>query len=271
MKIEFCKYQGMGNDFIIIDNRNNQYENIDKKIIEQMCRPKFGIGADGLILMENSEISSFKMRYFNKDGKEASMCGNGGRCIAAFATKLNMIPKDVFFEFESIVGIHKAIVNNNNNVVSLKMQDVKECQKVKGSKYLKRGYFVDTGSPHYIVVCDNVKSINVFMEGVRIRRHEKFLKIGGTNVNFMQINKNGSLSVVTYERGVENETLSCGTGAVASAIVAQKIIKSQPEFIVNTEGGTLKVKLKEQLDGTITDIWLEGEAKLVFEGTLRCE
>ncbi|MCL2074535.1 MAG: diaminopimelate epimerase [Marinilabiliaceae bacterium] len=260
MKINFHKYQGTGNDFIMIDNRSGDYDAIDNQTVEFLCNRKFGVGADGLILLENSNNeAAFKMRYFNRDGKEATFCGNGGRCIVAFAAKLNIIKYDTFIEFQSIVGFHKAIINNSN-VVSLKMKDVNEIIQMND------GFFIDTGSPHFVTLCDNIENINVLKEGKKLRNDLRFKKFGGTNVNFMKINKDNSLSIRTFERGVEDETLSCGTGSVASAIVAYKLKKNCSKFIINTLGGKISVRFNENLNGTINDIWLEGKAEFVFEG-----
>ena len=259
MKIYFHKYQGTGNDFIMIDNRLGEYNNIiNTQTVEYLCNRRFGIGADGLILMENSDDAAFKMRYFNSDGQEASMCGNGGRCIAAFAAKLKIVPINTIFDFDAVDGKHQAKVSNT--IVSLKMCDVREIKKFSD------GYFLDTGSPHFVILCNNVEEIDVFSEGKKSRNDARFEDIGGANVNFLTINENKSLSVRTFERGVEDETLSCGTGSVASAIVAYHLDKTRSEFDIKVLGGYLKVKLKEQPDGTIEDIWLEGAAEFVFEG-----
>ena len=258
MKIYFHKYQGAGNDFVMIDNRLGDYNNINSQIVVFLCNRRFGIGADGLILLENSENYAFKMRYFNCDGKEASMCGNGGRCIANFAANLKVVPFDSIFEFEAVDGIHQAKVTNS--FVSLKMSDVTEI------KEFEDGYFLDTGSPHFVTLRDNIEKIDVFNEGKKLRNEARFEKFGGANINFLSINKNGSLSIRTYERGVEDETLACGTGSVAAAIVAHHLDKKRLEFDINVLGGMLKVRLKEEKTGIFSDIWLEGEAEFVFEG-----
>jgi len=258
MKIYFHKYQGAGNDFVMIDNRLGDYNNINSQIVVFLCNRRFGIGADGLILLENSENYAFKMRYFNCDGKEASMCGNGGRCIANFAANLKVVPFDSIFEFEAVDGLHQAKVTNS--FVSLKMCDVTEL------KEFEDGYFLDTGSPHFVTLRDNLEIIDVLNEGKKLRNEVRFEKFGGANINFLSINKNGSLSIRTYERGVEDETLACGTGSVASAIVAHYLDKNRLEFDIKVLGGQLKVRLKEEKTGIFSDIWLEGEAEFVFEG-----
>lgn len=260
MKINFQKYQGTGNDFVMIDNRLGEYNDINSQMVELLCDRRFGIGADGLILLEHAENVAFKMRYFNRDGKEASMCGNGGRCIAAFAAKLQIVPLNTVFEFVAVDGIHQAKVNNS--FISLKMSDVAEIKKFDD------GFFLDTGSPHFVTLRDNIEKIDVFNEGKKLRNDSRFEIIGGANINFVNICKNGSLSVRTFERGVEDETLACGTGSVASAIVAHHLDKSRSEFDINVLGGQLKVKLKEHKSGIFSDIWLEGKAEFVFEGTI---
>jgi len=260
MKIYFHKYQGAGNDFVVIDNRLGEYDNISCEVVEFLCNRRFGIGADGLILLERSENAAFKMRYFNRDGKEASMCGNGGRCIAAFAARLNVAPLNSVFEFEAVDGKHQATINNS--IVSLKMCDASEV------KTFSDGFFLDTGSPHFVTLRDDIEKIDVFNEGKKLRNDIRFEQFGGVNVNFLMLNTNGSLSIRTYERGVEDETLACGTGAVASAIVVHHLDKSRLEFDINVLGGQLKVKLKGHNPETISDIWLEGAAEFVFEGEI---
>jgi diaminopimelate epimerase len=256
MIITFNKYQGAGNDFIIIDNREGYVNPSDSKLINILCNRRFGIGADGLILISNHEGSDYEMKYFNSDGKLGSMCGNGGRCTAHFAARWNIAGKEQ--RFLAFDGIHEAKVNNDT--VNLQMGNVDDC------KLIGNNYFIDTGSPHYIVFTDDSESINVFEEGRKLRWSPLFAP-GGTNVNFVQVIGNG-LYVRTFERGVEDETLACGTGVTASAIAAvlKGHIDSDP-VAVRTKGGNLKVSFKIA-GGKIGNIWLSGPATFVFEGTV---
>ncbi len=264
MKLHFFKYHGNGNDFIIIDNR---IDDIDLTLIQiqQLCNRRFGIGADGLILLNNSKRSDFEMVYYNSDGKISSMCGNGGRCIAAFANYLGLAKDEIIFE--AFDGIHKAIVIDKKTSgkiwdVKLQLRDVDEIEKNK--KY----YFLDTGSPHYVEFVDNVAELNVDAEGRKTRYSERFSP-NGTNVNFVEIDDE-RIFVRTYERGVESETLSCGTGVTASAI-ACFYENGKKEVDVHTTGGEFIVSFEvNNQTGTnrFENIWLQGPAELVFEGSI---
>lgn len=255
MKFTFSKYQGTGNDFMIIDNRNNSV-NLTKKQIAQLCNRRFGVGADGLMLLEKHLATDFNMRYFNADGNEGSMCGNGGRCLVAFAKSLAIIDKET--TFNTIDGTHRAIIKQKN-MVSLQMQDVKEVLQIDGN------YFVDTGSPHYVIFSQNIKDTDVYTEGKKIRESKRFAP-NGTNVNFVEINNN-HLWVRTYERGVEDETLSCGTGVTAAAICASaKLNTDKNSFDIRTRGGNLNVSFQKNRNNTFTNIWLTGPAQFVFKG-----
>lgn len=256
MSLHFSKYQGTGNDFILIDNRDFDFDGSDLSTIKFLCDRKMGIGADGLMLLESHPTLDFKMRYFNSDGKEGSMCGNGGRCIVAFAKKLGIILKTA--RFEAIDGVHEAIICKNN-IVDLLMQDVNNVEQ--GDDF----YFLDTGSPHYVTFKDDVKGIDIVREGRCIRNNDRFKEIG-TNVNFAQI-ESDKIIVYTYERGVEDETLSCGTGVTAAAIsAALKARSSDNSYNIETKGGKLKVKFNKLDDNHFNNIWLEGDVTFVFDG-----
>lgn len=210
MTFEFYKYHGTGNDFILIDNRLNDFP-VSNEVIRNLCDRNTGIGADGLILLSYKDGYDFEMNYFNSDGNSATMCGNGGRCAVAFANKLRIINNKTIFS--AIDGAHRAEILKDNDcgmIVKLDMQDVKKTET------LDEAFIIDTGSPHYINFVKNVSEIDVIAEGRKIRNNERFVP-GGINVDFVEENNN-TLFVRTYERGVENETLSCGTGVVASAI-----------------------------------------------------
>ncbi len=254
MKIPFCKYQGTGNDFILIDNRKQIFDNQDNKKIEQLCHRRFGIGADGLILLENADNADFRMRYYNSDGNEGSMCGNGGRCVVSFAKKLGII--DTQTTFLAPDGLHTATITKQG--VALAMKDVSQIEQIG------KDFFLNTGSPHYVRIIPSHKNFDTVEEGKKIRYNSRF-KAEGTNVNFLS-SENGKAHLSTYERGVENETYSCGTGTVASAIVLG-LINGKEEHILQTKGGKLTVKYTKTGE-FFTNIVLEGKAELVFEGVL---
>ena len=257
MKLDFYKYEGAGNDFIIIDNRTNVF-NISQNSISNLCNRRFGIGADGLILLNSHKKYDFEMKYFNADGKEGTMCGNGGRCIIAFAKHIGIIKNKT--EFLTIDGKHSGQIIENRNktsIVKLLMNDVDNIEIHQGN------YFINTGSPHYIKFVNDINNYDVLGEGKKLR-HQTIFDKNGTNVDFVEI-KNNKLYVRTYERGVENETLSCGTGATASAIAASFKIPGQENFEIISKGGNLKVSFKN-IQNKFSDIWLEGPATFVFKG-----
>ncbi|MDQ1332982.1 MAG: Diaminopimelate epimerase [Bacteroidota bacterium] len=256
MVIPFNKYQGAGNDFIIIDNRNALINPGDSELINKLCDRRFGIGADGLILISDHKQADFEMKYFNSDGKPGSMCGNGGRCTAHVAMKWNIAGKKQ--KFMAYDGIHEAYVDND--IVRLQMSDVNEYSLIGNN------YFINTGSPHYIVFTDDADKLNVFEEVKKLRLSSLFAP-GGTNVDFAEVLDNG-LYVRTFERGVEDETLACGTGITASAIASVLAGHFDTNYVnVRARGGNLKVELKIR-DKKVTDIWLTGPATFVFEGEI---
>ncbi len=258
MTLTFEKYQGAGNDFIIIDNRKNILEPGDRKRIKQLCDRRFGIGADGLMILYDHKELDFEMKYFNSNGYEGTMCGNGGRCIVMFAKKLKLIEQNTRFMTND--GVHTAEITDTT--VRLRMKDVKTIKKLGDS------YLVDTGSPHYITFRNDIDNIDVYNEGRKLRNNKKF-KPHGTNVNFVKVQKDG-LSVRTYERGVENETLSCGTGAVAAAIISVYSGQIDSDNVkVKTRGGILNVGFRIIDKSFFSDIILEGPAVFVFEGEIK--
>jgi diaminopimelate epimerase len=255
--IAFNKYQGTGNDFIIIDNRNSIFSPDNSALIKKLCDRRFGIGADGLILINNKTGFDFEMVYFNADGFIGTMCGNGGRCTADFALKSGIAEKKL--RFIAADGIHFA--ESDGELIRLKMNDVNEIRSVAGN------YFINTGSPHYVIFTKELGNLDVFNKGRKIRQSKDF-QPGGTNVNFVESESNG-IFVRTFERGVEDETLSCGTGVTASAIasVLSGHFVSSP-VNVRTRGGNLSVEF--DVNGTqISDIWLCGPATFVFEGKIK--
>ncbi|MDC0622524.1 diaminopimelate epimerase [Flavobacteriaceae bacterium] len=256
MTVEFYKYHGTGNDFVLIDNRSLFFDKNNTELISKICSRHFGVGADGLILLENDNLYDFKMIYFNSDGKQTSMCGNGGRCIISFAKKLNII--DDKANFMAIDGIHEGIINNN--LIKIKMNTVSEIQNIN------TGFLLDTGSPHFVKFCDSIDNINVFEFG-RELRNNKEISEDGVNVNFTEVIDNSSIKVRTYERGVENETLSCGTGVIASALSAyEKGLVDTNRININTLGGELFVSF--EFNNIYKNIWLEGPAIEVYKGQI---
>jgi len=261
MILQFYKYHGAGNDFILIDNREKVI-NPNPRLVQQLCNRRFGIGADGLMLLENSEKPEkpdFSMRYFNSDGYEASMCGNGGRCIVSFAWKKGLISNET--EFIASDGLHKAKILDNG-IVALKMNDVENVRKIG------KHYFLDTGSPHYVRFVDDIDKSKVKEEGKRVR-YDASVSKNGTNVDFVQIISDDKITIRTYERGVENETLACGTGAVASAI-GTHLLKATDNFSFSVQvlGGKLQVDFKKEDETHFRDIWLTGPAEFVFKGSI---
>ena len=260
MILECFKYQGTGNDFVLIDNRN-QDALLTTENIKWLCDRRFGIGADGLMLLEFKEGVDFKMVYYNSDGNESSMCGNGGRCITAFAKRLGIIETSA--KFMAIDGVHEAKIEQE--FVSLKMNEVKQIEE--GENY----FYLNTGSPHYVQFVDDIDNFDVFTEGKKIRYNERF-KTEGTNVNFIQKTEH-ELVVRTYERGVENETLSCGTGVTAAALVAALTGNSTTKnnCSIKTLGGNLNVTFEKVLESNFYNIWLEGQAVFVFKTSIQIE
>ena len=255
--MNFYKYQGTGNDFILIDNRAETFDKHNFQLIAALCDRHFGIGADGLILLENQLGYDFKMVYFNADGNESTMCGNGGRCLVAFAKKLKMISENAFFS--AIDGVHHAKIDAHS--VALQMTNVAEI-KTEPS-YI----FLDTGSPHHVQLVDDLQNIDVKQLGSAIRYSNLYAK-HGSNVNFVQQLSADAFAIRTYERGVEDETLSCGTGATAVAIAMHAAGKTQSKVVqIKVQGGELKISFDEH-HRAYSNIFLEGPTQLVFEGTL---
>ena len=253
-KIKFYKFQGTGNDFVLIDNRDLSFPKTPE-IIEKLCDRRFGIGGDGLILLEDVKGYDFKMVYYNSDGNESTMCGNGGRCIVAFAHLLDLFEEHC--RFIAIDGEHEAAFSNG--WVQLKMIDVEQIENQDKISIL------NTGSPHYVQWVKDLRDLDVYSEGRDVRNSEPFKK-EGINVNFAEELAENQIFVRTYERGVEDETYSCGTGVTACALSYLQHKNSQ-KINVKVLGGELKVKAEKHLSG-FKNIWLEGPAQLVFEGKI---
>lgn len=254
MNINFTKYHGTGNDFIMIDDRSESFDESDVELIEAMCSRRFGVGADGLILLRSEVDYDFKMVYFNSDGRQSSMCGNGGRCLVQFAHSLSVF--DGKCKFLAIDGDHLGEVMVDGTI-KLKMGDVDEVSRDR------EDFVLDTGSPHYVQSVDEVREKDIKRAGAAIRYSDKY-KAEGINVNFIEL-KGGILHVATYERGVEDETYSCGTGVTASAIVAHELGICKSPVSIYTKGGLLKVHFQKS-DVGFNNIWLEGPAVKVFDG-----
>ncbi|MBS1558255.1 MAG: diaminopimelate epimerase [Bacteroidetes bacterium] len=254
MLLPFSKYEATGNDFVMIDNRDKKFS-LDKNQIVKICHRKFGVGADGLMLIENHASLDFNLTYYNSDGS-VSLCGNGSRAAVKMASSLGIVNgKATFLAYD---GIHEAEVLKNG-IVRLKMNDVGTVKKERDD------FFINTGSPHFIRFVKDVKNFPVFDEGKKIRYSEAF-KPNGTNANFVEILGPHSIFVRTYERGVENETLSCGTGVTAAAL-AFFYKKGASPVSISTLGGTLSVEFKPAEALHFTDIFLVGPAEKIFEGT----
>jgi len=258
MRISFDKYHGAGNDFIMIDSRQTAAEQFSTELVRHLCDRHFGIGADGLILLLDDPNYDFRMKYYNSDGREGTMCGNGGRCIVAFAKALGLA--DQATTFIGIDGVHDANISADG-IVNLKMNVARGFQK------LEDGYLLDTGSPHLILFRKEIERIDVFSEGSFLRYHERFMP-EGVNVNFVELVDDKRFRIRTYERGVENETLACGTGSVASAIAAfLHTSNGNLHWFVEARGGLLEVSFAHE-GNEFTDLWLSGGAEKVFSGEI---
>lgn len=254
--MEFYKYHGAGNDFIIIDNRSGSFDIHDTEQIKLLCHRRFGVGADGIILLEDSKKYDFKMVFINNDGSIGSMCGNGGRCIVHFAYHVLKIVEDARnVIFEAVDGTHEAEIDGD--VVKLKMQDINEITTRNDLPFICQGT-----TPHNMSFVTGLANFPVVEIGRKIRYSDP----DGVNTNFVEL-IDGVFHVRTYERGVEDETWACGTGATSVAIAAHNL----GMFIGNIcyikmPGGDLSVSFEKKTDGTYQNIWLKGEAKCVFRG-----
>lgn len=256
MKLTFYKYQGTGNDFVIIDNREGNIA-LSKQQVKFLCDRRFGVGADGLMLLNSKPGYDFEMVYFNADGREASMCGNGGRCLVQFAYDLGINRSE--YKFLAVDGDHEAHMDVNG-WVNLKMQDVRKIEHNRGDAIL------DTGSPHYVKPVQDIRGLNVYKEGREIRNSREFAE-KGINVNFVE-QKDDMIAVRTYERGVEDETFSCGTGVTAAALVFAHNERGFNRVDVETLGGRLAVEFDKTGEDEFENIWLCGPATFVFKGEI---
>lgn len=259
MELNFYKYHGAGNDFILADNRKGQCSGLTEEQIQNLCHRQFGIGADGLILIQNMDDFDFRMIYYNADGKEGSFCGNGARCAVSFALQIGIL-RSMDAKFVAADGGHFATITPNGIKVSM---------RVEGSiKKTTKGIICHTGSPHIVVFTDDLEDLDVVSKGQKLRNSKDFVK-EGINVNFVE-EKPGMLLIRTYERGVENETLSCGTGVTAAALVfaGEKGLTKGP-VILQSRGGELRVEFEKSKKG-FENISLEGPAEFVYQGKIKC-
>lgn len=258
MQIHFQKYHGTGNDFIMIDNRNGQFDSLNQTLIAKLCDRHFGIGADGLIMLKKSDKYDFTMRYFNADGYEGSMCGNGGRCIVHFAKSLGIIDQNT--TFEAIDGLHFASINGE--IVSLQMSNIDKIE------LFENHCFLNTGSPHHVEIVENLMEFPVYEIGKKKRYAAPYFE-KGCNINFVEALTENKFKLRTYERGVENETLSCGTGATATAIALFETGKTKSNTIeLEVMGGKLEVSF-EKIGNTYQNVFLTGKASFVFDGKIK--
>lgn len=258
---------GSGNDFIIVDNRTGiLHKDKINRFIAQVCTRKQSVGADGFILIENSDKADFKWHFYNADGGEVEMCGNGGRCAARFAYLKGIASSEL--SFETMAGIIKAEINNHQ--VKLQITNpvnLKEDFSLSVADRTLQANFINTGVPHVVILIDNLKNFDVFKIGREIRYHPMF-KPAGTNANFIDVVDKKTIKIRTYERGVEDETLACGTGSVAAALIASVKDKAISPVSVHTQGGEVLKIYFEKDNGNFKNVFLEGEAKVIYEGIL---
>lgn len=264
-KVNFTKYNATGNDFIIIDNRKLELKVEDQARWASLCRLKTGVGADGVLLLEESSLVDFKMRYINADGGEVEMCGNGARAITAFAHEVLNTKKEIY-KFETMNGVYKCSLDTNYGF-QLKMSELYDVGKIElldlGEKFqAKKTMYMNTGVPHAVFEIEKIKDYPVFENGRTVRFDPRFSR--GTNANFFEVISPNKIRIRTYERGVENETLSCGTGAVATALAAAKFYDWNNEIILETLGGILVVKFSLDL----SEIYLCGKVEKIFTGII---
>ena len=269
MEIKFLKLTAAGNDFVLIDNRENIIcSDLYQSLAKKFCDRRYSIGADGLIILEKSSAYDFKMKYFNSDGSHAAMCGNGGRSIAKFAYHIGAAKEKMVFETDA--GIINAEITGNDRV-KLDLYDpadLKRNLKIDTGSEIFEADFINTGVPHIVIFVDDIENAEVFKYGRAVRYHNMFAP-AGANVNFVKVSDNNTILTRTYERGIEGETLACGTGITASAIISGlKGYVKPPVKIIAKSGDELNVSYK--YDGqNITNAVLEGPALITFEGTIK--
>ena len=267
MLIKFSKMSGNGNDFIVIDNRSGELSDIvNEEFVRKVCARGLSVGADGLIMIEESKIADFKWQFYNYDGTFAAMCGNGARCAARYAYLNNIAPKEM--TFETGAGIIEGFITDSSEVKVLLTKPHSyndNLPEISVLDCLYKPYFIDTGVPHTVIFVDDIESVDVSVVGAFVRNHKLFAP-NGTNVNFAFITGNDSMKVRTFERGVEGETLACGTGCTACALVAVKCNMVQSPVKVLTAGGKVLTVYSED-----EKVYLQGEARLIYTGEINIE
>lgn len=262
-EIIFSKYHGLGNDFIIIDNRSNSID-LSGQEVQLLCHRKFGIGSDGIILLEKDRYTDFYMRYYNSDGSEVGMCGNGSRCIGLFAKHLGFNDNMIFRAQDGLHRLEITHFRGCSAIVKVEIIDVGNIEQVTENEY-----FMNTGVNHIVQIVTNLEDVDVVTQGRKIRYDDKYAQIGGTNANFIEILDTNSIKIRTYERGVENETMACGTGATAAAIATAIYTKTNESPIkVYTVAGEIKIYFTHG-DNYASNIYMEAEAKFVFNGKVK--
>ncbi|MDP2923287.1 MAG: diaminopimelate epimerase [Candidatus Omnitrophota bacterium] len=266
-QISFTKMVASGNDFVVIDESHQVTKSPShQKLAKKICDRKFGVGADGLLVLEKSKVADIKMRIFNPDGSEAEMCGNGARCIALWVTA-NRKPQTANPKIETKAGVIESQVNGNS--VKIKLTNPKELKleiPIKINNRLLKVNFINSGVPHTAIFVAGLDKIDVVNLGRQVRYHPRF-KPAGTNVDFVEVLGDNSIKIRTYERGVEDETLACGTGAVASSLIAYRLslIAVSLTDVLTRSGEILKVYFNK-VGNNFKDVWLEGRAKIVYKG-----
>lgn len=258
----FVKYHSCGNDFIMLDNYNKTNEILDKNLAKKMCHRRFGIGADGIIAVSKVN-NKLEMVYYNADGKIGSFCGNGSRAFVSYCYDLGLVELNKKINFIASDGIHTGQITNYDKKSDTKKVSILMSEVDKIEKY-KKDYVLDTGSPHYVIFCNDINKVDVIKEGKKIRYNNRFKK-EGINVNFVEIFKENNLKIRTYERGVEAETYACGTGCVAAALAANFYGLNFNCFNLETKGGLIEVSFKKA-EGEYKNIYLKGNSIKSFEG-----
>jgi diaminopimelate epimerase len=265
-KVKFIKMVASGNDFVVTEPRTKSQEL--KNLAINICARKFGVGADGLLILEKSKVADVRMRIFNPDGSEAQMCGNGARCVALWLSAKRQSRQSAKQNIETKAGIIETELNGEN--VKIKFTDPKDikldiCLKIN-NRSLKVN-FINTGVPHTVIFVEGLDEIDVFNIGREIRNHKKF-RPAGTNVDFVEVLNNHAIKIRTYERGVEDETLACGTGAVGSALITNYELRftSYEKINVHTKSGEILKVYFQKIKNKFTDVWLEGKARAVYSG-----
>ncbi len=259
--VNFTKLSGLGNDFILFDNRDNFFAEKDRAFVREICQRGLSVGADGVILLENSAVADFRYRHFNADGSTAEMCGNGARSICYYAVQHKIAPEQLSFEIEGV--LYRAQVSGDRVRLEMPPPEILEFSPgIVSDSELNEGGFVKVGVPHFVVFVEDVNQIDVVALGQKYRHHSYFP--AGTNVNFVQVLNSNTLRIRTYERGVENETLACGTGATSAAIIAEHQFRMVTPITVKANGGDLVLDWGPDY----TPVYLQGSAKIVYEGQL---